>query len=222
MSDDTTGPNVTDATKREAWRAALRLRISYDSAKETADSKLGELRSYLKHVAKRGVDPKSITEAFKHRLDDRDVLVVQERERLKMLELSGLFPGLFDEIAGRFAVQEATHEEEEENHVLIALDRGATAGRAGHSRDTNPYEPGTLGHAKFVEGYLAGQRAIADEMAPVPEDAVATIGGEVVAVIKPKRGRPKKGASAGLFAADTPEQVAAAVREDDQHPQMMH
>jgi ribosome modulation factor len=217
MSDDTTGPNVTDVTKREAWRAALRLRIAYDSAKETADSKLGELRSYLKQVAKRGVDPKAITEAFKHRLDDRDVLVVQERERLKMLELSGLFPGLFDEIAGRYAVQEATHEEEEENQVLIAHDRGATAGRAGHSRDTNPYEPGTLGHAKFVEGYLAGQRAIADEMAPEVEPAPAT-----EPAPKKARGRPKK-PSAGLFAADTPEQVAAAVREDDRTiPAVLH
>lgn len=169
------GANCTDETRRTVYREALILMIAFESAKEVANSKQGRYRAYLKESAKLGVSIESVTNAIAHRMDDAELLVVAERERLKMLELSGSHPNLFAKIADRYDVQEPTHNEEEENHILIAYDRGVLAGRKGHERDGNPYTPGTLGHVKWIAGYNSGQRIIADEMAMnVDEDLSST------------------------------------------------
>lgn len=165
------GPNYcTDDIKRQAYKEALILDIAVKSAQATAKSKLGAYRAYLKEAGKKGVSTESITNALKKRFNDPELVLIEEREKLKMLDLCGFLPGIRERLLERMDVQEPTAKEEEENQVLIAYDRGHFAGRSGHLRDTNPYEPGTLGHVKFVDGYLSGQRAIADEMAPDVDD----------------------------------------------------
>lgn len=158
----------TDEMRRSAYREALILKIAVESAQEVAKSKLGAYRAYLKEAGKQGVSTEAITNAIAKRMDDPELVIIEEREKLKMLELSGFLPGIMEKLMDRYSVQEPTRAEEEENHVLIAYDRGVIAGRKGHERDGNPYAPGTLGHVKWLEGYNAGQRIIADEMADLP------------------------------------------------------
>jgi ribosome modulation factor len=208
MSDNESGSNCTDETKREAYRAALIAKIAEEHAKAGHDKKLGEYRSVLKKYSKMGVSTDAITYALKVRMDDPDETLIAEREKLKMLDLSGHLPGIKDKLLARLDVEEATTHEADNMDLAKAGDLGAQAGRAGASRDVNPYLPGTEMHVHFVEGWLSGQRAIADEMeanAPPPV-------GEVVQMRR-GRGRPKKTA-AETFAADTAETVARAAAED--------
>lgn len=168
------GANCSDETKRQAYREALVLKIGVESAHEVYKSKQGSYRAYLKAAANKGVPTDAVTNMMKRRFDDPDLVLIEERERLKMYELSGFLPGVLEKISDRYDVQEATANEEEENQVLIAYDRGHLAGRSGHTRDTNPYPPGSLGHVKFTEGWIHGQRAIADEMLPDEEQVAAS------------------------------------------------
>lgn len=199
------GGNCTDETKRQAYREALILKIAVESAQEVLNSKRGEYRAYLKAAGKKGVDTKAITNMLAMRFEDPDLVLIEERERLKMYDLSGFLPGIRDRLLGRLDIQEPTFKEEEENQVLIAYDHGHLAGRSGHSRDDNPYEPGTQGHVKFVEGWLAGQRAIADEMAPDARPETA----KPAATPKEKRNGIKP---------DTAASVAASIASDETMP----
>jgi len=164
------GSNCSDEFKRQSYREALILKIAAESAQETARGKLGSYRSYLKEAAKKGVPSDAITFALAKRFEDPDLIVVEQRERLKMLELSGFLPGIIDKIMTRMDIIEPTAKEEEESQVLIAYDRGHLAGRSGHKRDNNPYPPGSLGYVKWADGWRGGQDAIANEMGPA-EDA---------------------------------------------------
>lgn len=164
------GSNCSDETKRQAYREAVVLKIAVESAQEVLNSKRGEYRAYLKAAGKKGVDTKAITNMLAMRFEDPDLILIEERERLKMYELSGFLPGIRERLLNRLDIQEPTFKEEEENQILIAYDKGHLAGRSGHLRDTNPYQPGTQGHVKFVDGWLAGQKVIADEMAPEADE----------------------------------------------------
>lgn len=159
--------NVTDETKRSAYREALILKIAVESAQEVASQKMGAYRAFLKKQKGLGVSKEAITYALSKRFEDPDLVLIEEREKLKMMELSGFIPGLMGKLADRYSVEEPTFNEEEEMALLAAIDRGTAAGRNGISRDNNPYEPGTQGHVRWVEGYLTGQRIIADEMGEV-------------------------------------------------------
>lgn len=222
MSDEGHGSNCSDEVKQDAYRKAALLKIAEESAHEVYKSKQGAFRAYLKAAEKLGVDPDSITKQLKIRFNDPDAELIKLREQIKMMELSGFLPGIMGKLQSRYSVIEPTVAEEEESQVLIAYDHGHLAGRKGHLRDNNPYQPGTLGHAKWVEGYLAGQRAIADEMdhgedgQPVPQPE------------RRGRGRPKgsgkKAANGGGFTPDTAESVAEAVAEDggEEMPSVLH
>ena len=183
------GANCSDATKRKAYQEALILKIAVESAAEVARAKMGSYRAYLKEAKKRGVDTKAITFALAVRFQDPDIVLIEKREELKMLDLSGFLPGIREQLLGRFDVQEATGAEEEENQVLIAYDRGVMSGRSGHRLDANPYPRGSIGERKWADGWRGGQRAIADEMLPgAMTDSVAT-----PTTTAPKtRGRGKK------------------------------
>lgn len=169
--------NCTDETKRSAYREALILKIAVESAQEAVNQKNGAYRAFLKKQKKLGVSPESITYVLARRFEDPDLVLISEREKLKMMELSGFIPGLLGKLSERYSVEEATFNEEEEMAIIIAIDQGTKAGRTGISRDANPYIPGSMGHVRWVEGYLTGQQIIADEM------------GEIA--VKRGRGRPK-------------------------------
>jgi hypothetical protein len=196
------GSNCSDETKRQCYREAIVLKIAVESAQEVLNSKRGEYRAYLKAAGKKGVSTDAITNMLAKRFEDPDLILIEERERLKMYELSGFIPGIRAQLLDRLDIQEPTAKEEEDNQVLIAYDRGHLAGRSGHLRDTNPYPPGTLGHAKFADGWRAGQRVIADEMAPQEQ---------------PKPAGASNG-SRGSIKPDTAASVAATLAVDNTMP----
>lgn len=199
------GSNCSDETKRHAYREALILKIAVEAAQEVAKSKLGVYRAYLKEAGKQGVSTDAIAFALQCRFEDPDLVLIEQRERLKMLDLSGFLPGIRDKLMSRLDVQEPTANEEEESQVLIAYDRGHLAGRSGHSRDENPYPPGSLGHVKFVSGWLHGQRAIADEMVPEQGERPVTEVEPAIEAPQPRRPARKRNDDA------MPGQIPAAV-----------
>lgn len=180
--DTGSGSNCTDEVKRDAYRACLKLKIAEETAKAHHAKQLGAYRSELKAWGKRGVNTDSITYALEVRFEDPDEVLIRERERLKLLALSGFIPNIRDALDSRLDVQEPTRNESHEDAILAATDQGTLAGRTGRTRDLNPHEPGSEMHVHWVQGWLAGQRAIADEM----EVAAGT-------VKKPRGpGRPRK------------------------------
>lgn len=85
----------------------------------------------------------------------------------------------------------------DEHREWQAADDGATAGQAGHLRDTNPYPTGSAVHVawdkSWVKGnkvWLAGQKKIAGEMKPKANGTAPP---------PRKRGRPKSGAEATIL-----------------------
>jgi hypothetical protein len=216
MSDsETAGSNCTDETKREAYRTALIAKIAEEHAKAGHDKKLAEYRNILKKYAKMGVSTDAITYAIKVRMDDPDQTLIDEREKLKMLDLSGHIPGIKEKLLARLDVEEATANEADTMELAKAGDLGAVAGRAGRSRDENPFVPGSEHYVHWVEGWLSGQRAIADEMeanAPAPTGTVVPM--------KRGRGRPKKESIANSFTPDTAETVQETVEADQAGEEM--
>lgn len=160
--------NCTDETKRSAYREALILKIAVESAQEAASQKQGAYRAFLKKQKALGVSKEAITYALARRFEDPDLVLVEEREKLKMMELSGFIPGLMGKLSERYSVEEPTFNEEEEMAMLTATDRGIAAGRSGISRDDNPYQPGSMGYVRWTDGWRAGQQIIADEMGEAP------------------------------------------------------
>lgn len=176
------GENCTDATKSDYYRQALRAKIAVESAQEQAKAKLASYRNILKTANKAGVNSQAIANAIAQRFRDPDVVFMEERERLKMYELSGFLPGIMDQLNQRTTTYQPTNNEENELLLLQAYDQGVLAGRRGHPRDEGAanFVPGSEAHVQFFAGWRDGQALLGDEMA-VPGD-------------KPepkKRGRPK-------------------------------
>lgn len=227
MPNDDTQSNVTDATRREAYVTALKAKQAEELAKAEHDKALGAYRGVLKHFKKLGVNPDAITYALKARFEDPDEIVMQEREKLEMLGLSGVVPDIQTKIAGTMSVSEPTSDEEEVGAVLAAFDKGVTAGKRGASRDENPYPAGSLGFLKWHEGWFAGQKAIAYEMASTVDEEVEPA--PKVVPLEPlgtkRRGRPpgSKNKPGGghvngatvPFKPATQADVAKAIAEDD-------
>jgi ribosome modulation factor len=178
--------NCTDATRREAYLEALKAKIGVESAKAAMDKKVGEFRNILKKYKKLGVNTEAVTYALAVRMEDPDEVFIRERERLKLLDVSGFLPGIKDRLMERLDVEEATSNEDHTLNLARAHDLGAQSGRAGITRDANPYQAGSEHFVHWLQGWLSGQRAIADEM---EQQAIAQ-GGTAKPLPKAKRGRP--------------------------------
>lgn len=158
------GGNCPDSVKREFWLEALKAKIGLESAQEVARKRSGEYRNVLGRAKKAGVSTDSLTHALTVRFMDPDEVLREERERIKMLALSGFLPGIMEQLIDRTNIEEPTFNEQHETNLIIARDRGQHVGLKGGLRDDNPYPAGTEYHVNWVEGFMAGLRAIADEM----------------------------------------------------------
>lgn len=163
------GSNCSDATKRDYYREALIKRIALESAQAAVKQKNGEYRATLGAAKKAGVSTTAIIHALNMRFNDPHEVLIEEREKLKMLDLSGLLPGIREKLLGRLDVEEATRNEEDEMDQARALDLGAQAGRTGEPRENNPYPAGSEEYVKWWSGWRSGQAAIAAEMQPGPD-----------------------------------------------------
>jgi len=164
--------NCTDETRREHYRRALLAKIAHESALAAAKTKNAEYRNALKDAKKAGVDSDAIAFTLAQRFQDEDVLVIELREKLKMLDLAGVVPGVVDKILDRLDIMEPTRNEQAQITLDRAYDGGCFDGREGKPRDANPYQPGSEQHDAHDRGWLTGQNAIAAEMAPQPPAAV--------------------------------------------------
>lgn len=174
------GGNCPDDVKRDWYRKSLIAKIAEQSAKAAHAKALGSYRNLLKQADKAGVSTTAIVFALARRFEDPDMVLIEEREKLKMLELSGLLPGIRDKLFARFDVAEATRNEDWQMQLVSARDQGALAGRKGHGRDLMDERwHGTELGVEWMLGWSEGQRAIADEM------------GAVETAAPKSRGRPK-------------------------------
>lgn len=224
MFDDDTPPpamgdNCPDDVKRDFWKQALVANIGMKAAQAAAKQKVAVFRNVLGSAKKAGVSTAAIINALNVRMLDPEAVLLDERERLKMLDLNGFLPGIRERLLDRMDVAEATTKERHELALLTAHDRGHAAGLAGAAQDTNPNEPGTEAYVQWWEGCAQGQRVIADEMNP-----------NAVPPIKRKVGRPRKvqpepvpepAPATVTFTADdeiSAEDADAALHEDDLTP----
>ena len=210
-----TGENCTDEVRRKAYLKALEAKKDVEEAKAKYDKAHGVFRNILKKYDGMGVSKEAILYALSVRHEDLDEIVLSERDKLAMLELSGIVSLVKERILQRLAISEATTEEGSVLSHAQASDLGSAAGRHGESRDVNPFRPGTAEHVQWVAGWMSGQRAIADEMLgniSQSEDAEP--------VQPPKRGRPSKNKTptasiAGHFEPDNAQTVAGQWDEDE-------
>jgi ribosome modulation factor len=242
MSDQPT--NCPDETYRDAYLEALTQKIAEEKAKEAHSSALGAYRATLKRWGKLGVDTEAVAFALAHRWDDEEELVLAERNKLRMLQLSGKVPNIRNRLLKNLTIQEPTTNEANDLAKAKAADLGTQSGINGISRDANPYLPGTELHVHWIEGWLSGQRVIANRMeqnAQADEPEVSTDepqadpDGSDAAPARRGRGRPRKSAAAvqpaaaapsprrsiaDSFQADRPEDVRRVVAEDDADGEM--
>lgn len=177
-TDEPDGSNCTDETKRQFYREALIAKIGVESAQAAAKAKNGEYRAVLKAAKKAGVDPDAIVRTLALRMRDEEDLILQVREELKMLDLSGTVSNIRDKLLARLDVQEPTANEQQQISLDRAYDDGVFNGHSMAMRDTNPFNPGTELFDTWDRGYLIGkaaidgQAAIAAEMMRAPPTAV--------------------------------------------------
>lgn len=164
--------NCTDETRREFYRKALMAKIGLEAAQAAAKTKNAEYRNVLKDAKKAGCNSTAIADALAARFMDEDTLVLELREKLKMLDLSGVVPRIVDKILGRLDIEEPTRNEQHQMTVDRAYDDGAFAGREGAPRDANTHPAGSDLYDAWDRGYLLGQAAIAAEMMPAEPPAV--------------------------------------------------
>ena len=185
--------HCTDEVRREAYLEALKAKIGVESAKAFMDKKTGEYRGVLKKYKKLGVNTDAVTYALGVRMQDPEETFIIERERLRLLDLSGHLPGIKDRLMDRLDVEEATSNEDFALQRARARDLGTQVGRSGVSRDTNPYLPGTELFVDWLDGWLSGQRSIADEM---ERNAIA----QGVTIVPPPKGKPGRPAKVKTLA----------------------
>jgi len=220
------GSDCTDSTKREWWRKSLISKIALESAQKEAKSKNGEYRALLKDAKKAGVNIPALTRALAVRFDDEDALVVQLREELKMLDLSGKVRNIADKILARFDIEEPTQKEAEQIALDRAWDDGILAGQTGAVADDNTRVAGTHEYDAWERGrlWVDGQRAIAEEMAaPMPPNAVPQSAVDTAVKHNAAAGRRKtrsKGLTPnGPTAEDVAEQTGEAKAGWDDFPE---
>lgn len=158
--------NCSDETRREFYRKALMAKIGLEGAQATAKTKNAEYRNVLKDAKKAGCNSTAIAKALAARFLDEDTLVIELREELKMLDLSGVVPRIVDKILARLDIEEPTRNEQHQMTVDRAFDGGCFDGRSGMPRDANGFAPGTEQWDAWERGWLMGQAAIAAEMVP--------------------------------------------------------
>ena len=153
--------NTTDATKREYYSKALSARQLLEAAQREVKTLNGQYRAVLKDAKTAGVTTDALTFALKARNIDPDELFAQQRDRIRMLALSGVMPtiqaDLFKAVGSEAAPSgpEAAH-----NAAERSYDDGFFRGNAGDNRSLNNHPPGSEPWEAWDRGWIAGQAQI--------------------------------------------------------------
>lgn len=170
--------NVTDKTRREFFAKALKTKQAHEEAVSLAQSLLGAHRSVLKDAKKAGVSNKAIARVLAERMEDPDIIQIEEQEYIRMKAISGQPFAFQDDLLGGPTLN-LSDKEMEEITVDRAYDDGVFSGAAGQTRSVNKHFAGTEQHDAWDRGWIAGQRQIVEGMAPK----------KVAGVAKPRKGK---------------------------------
>lgn len=176
------GDNVTDETRREAYREML-------IAKRAKDEAAGIYLAVAKKFKALGVNPKAVGAAIKKRAEDPEVVKAELREEIRILELTN-FPDIRTNLFG-----EPLSETEKSRHDMDlerATDAGHFAGAGSEKRDSNPHQPGSDFHVMWDEGFLEGEKALKARAAAMGERAGATSKASTTTAQPRTRGRPRR------------------------------
>jgi hypothetical protein len=159
--------NVTDQTRLDFYRKALKAKQESEAADREAKAARGVYRAVLKDAKKAGVSTDSITFALAARHIDGDELLIEQRERMRMLAISGVMPTIqTDLFEGVGKKPDLSEEEAGKIAVDRAYDDGYFSGNNGVSRSLNKHFQGTEEFEAWERGWVAGQAKIITTLAP--------------------------------------------------------
>ncbi len=140
------GSNVTQATFMYSVHAIARLEKAKDKA-------VAELRQGYKQAQDAGIDLKVFKEVVREAKEDSEALKLHFRTKDRYMRFMGVETGF------QFGLFE-NPEEADQN----AMDKGRRAGGLGIDSSENPYQPSTDEGQKWMQGWHAGQKDIAEGM----------------------------------------------------------
>lgn len=192
--------NVTDETRRSFLQKAI-------SAKQDAETYHAIYTNVLKQAKKAGLNTKAMVHAMGDKKRDVADVITDIRDHVRMLACLNM-PVTQEEMfptAGP-AAPEASGAAGDDA-AWYASQAGYDAGRAGRKIDECPHTPGAEEDAAWRKGWHRGQEHL----------VLATMPGSKAANDTRKRGAvgPRGARVPGGMHVDTPEDVAAAVAEDD-------
>lgn len=155
--------NVSDATRLDYFRKALKAKQQLEQAQGEVKAANGVYRAVLKDAKKAGVTPDELTFALAARHIDSDELLLQERNRIRMLAISGVMPTIQDDLFETMKI-EVSAEDQEAVTAELAYDDGVKSGANGKTRSFNPHFQGSDKYDAWDRGWIAGQKTIADGM----------------------------------------------------------
>lgn len=175
-TEDKDPANVPSTTFLEFYRTT-------GSAKRDIETARSAYQSAMKAAKKAGIDTKMLTQARAIATsDDIDAELHGLYTLIRYLKYLQIPIGkqLAMELGDDMPKTEGIPEEAAKQQALWDAEAmGWKAGRGGDNREDNPHTEGTELHVQWDNGYLAGQKSIADDMAEG----------------KPARARGKKGAN---------------------------
>lgn len=155
--------NVTDDTRNNFFRKALKAKQIHEDLVTQAKSANSAFRSVLKDGKKAGVDPEDITFVLAVRNMDTDVLLAKLQGQVRMLEITGIMPNIQQDLFGGPEINVSAAATAEITADL-AYEDGVAAGAAGVTRTLNKHIQGSELHDAWDRGWIQGQTKIADGM----------------------------------------------------------
>jgi hypothetical protein len=153
---------------------SIKLFFEAERLKGKVDEANGKLRSHLKLMEERGVNLKAVALLRKLRRLDGDEATLLMRDvgrmgrwlQMPVFTQASLFPS------------DDAPEPSEEGKGLVAeqeaWDEGVAAGKAGRAGNDTRFEPGTMLHQRFSQGWVAGQSTLAAKLTDDPKKAAET------------------------------------------------
>jgi ribosome modulation factor len=152
--------------KRDYYKKALRAKQEAEKAAEIYKAANGEYRAVLKAAKGAGVSSEAIAYALKVRHLDKDDLMAAERDKARMLALSGVWPTIQEDF---FNLLTPSPDLENETTIDMAYDNGHQCGLKAESRSINPHVPSTEKWDAWDRGWLTGQGGNVQKLGPKPK-----------------------------------------------------
>jgi len=157
------GSNVTDQTRKEYYKRALKSQQEIDNQKEILKACEDDLKAVLKGAKAAGVSEVAIKAALKARNRDRDELIKEQQDIARMMAISGVWPSIQVDMFSGYTTPVV---QAEETTVDVAYDQGHTAGVKGENRTVNGYVPGTEQFEAWDRGWITGQSGNVERLIP--------------------------------------------------------